>query len=65
MPWLTPDFDENSGTVKITVPLSFVHILHGALLDLVEVYNWEQHGDLTPEQCVDIMLTALDEMVVE
>jgi hypothetical protein len=60
--WLTP---ENSPTstraILLIVPddPEFEAIIRGALLDLMNPENYEQHGALTPEQTADLMTPAM------
>jgi len=59
--WLTP----NSGATEylcrpVLVPrddnLYFLAAVNGALLDLTHPWNWEQYGDMTPEEAAAVML---------
>lgn len=62
MPWLTPDFDENAGTIcrMVQVPAFFIEEVSGALYELIVSGNWEQFGDMTPDECAGIMLDMLN-----
>lgn len=61
MPWLTPDFDENAGTIcrKVTVPAFFIECLSGALHELTLTRNWQQFGNMTPGECATSMIDML------
>lgn len=53
MPWLTGDDPESATTCRaLLVPddETFKAAVRGALLELTYVYNWEQEGDLTPDE---------------
>jgi len=59
--WLTP----NSGSTEfqcrpVLIPLDdnlyFMAAVSGALLELTHVWNWEQYGDMTPEEAAGAML---------
>jgi microcystin-dependent protein len=61
MPWLTPS--EEAGTVyrTLAIPVPFLTQVSGALLDLELLHNWEEYGDMTPEECVDAMSDMINE----
>jgi len=63
--WLTP----NSGATEVQcravlIPLDdnlyFMAAVSGALLALTRAYNWEQYGDMTPEEAAAVMQTLYD-----
>lgn len=41
------------------VPLPFVHIVGGALVELTKAHNWEQIGTMTPARATEIMADML------
>lgn len=58
MPYLTPDaIPEDAICRPLFIPddTSWLAIVSGALTELTKVWNWEQFGTLTPEQCVERM----------
>lgn len=60
--WLTPNSDP--GTTRqiiLVVPADdeFEAIVRGALLPLLDADNFEQYGDLTPDETVAILLPAV------
>lgn len=63
MPHLTPNFE--SGTVyrSLSIPVWLLPHVNGALLWLTEVFDWEEFGDMTPQQCADGALDMWDSYV--
>jgi hypothetical protein len=66
--WLTPDEPQEPDVVclALLVPRVFREHVMGALGELTEIYNWEQEGSYTPEECADIMAAmweAIEECV--
>lgn len=65
MPYLTPD--DAPGDLTVTRALSlpanaqWLGIVGGALSELVIVENFEQHGSVTPQECVDFFLVVLSQ----
>lgn len=62
--WLTPD-DDAAGyiTRRLLIPnsLPIVMAVNGAIASLADVWNWEQHGSMTPEETAEVMnLMVLD-----
>jgi microcystin-dependent protein len=59
MPWLTPS--EEAGYVYRTlrIPTQFLSQVNGALIGLEEIWNWEEYGDMSPQECVDAMREML------
>jgi microcystin-dependent protein len=59
MPWLTPS--EEAGYVYRTlrIPVPFLSQVNGALIGLEELWNWEEYGDMSPQECVDAMREML------
>jgi len=58
VPYLTPDtLPEGRDCRALSIPASsdWLALVSGALTELTKKYNWEQHGTLTPQQCVDAM----------
>jgi microcystin-dependent protein len=60
--WLTPNTVTGGGVVSrpLYIPEQFVSQVTGALLSLTEIWNWEEYGDMTPEDCVQVMLGMLE-----
>jgi hypothetical protein len=57
--WITPDsLPASERCVQISVPddLDFFSMLKGALVDLLDPENYEEIGDLTPQECADYWL---------
>lgn len=61
MAWLTPsEIDEPEHCFRLFLPYSMTHVLLGLFLEVSEVYNWEQFGDATPEECAALWLNVLN-----
>lgn len=62
MPWLTPDSPPDEGgycrTIKLPESPELLYALNGAFLELTRSWNWQQFGDMTPEQTAEIMQVA-------
>jgi len=50
MPYLTPTTGEGETSLAFDVPYYLMPYLTGALFELCDFENWEQYGDLTPEE---------------
>lgn len=61
MPWLT--FDAPNGYCKLTLIVpndeNAIAAINGGIKDLLEPYNWEQFGELTPDECSQLMYTPI------
>ena len=59
--WHTPDEYEEADSIcrPLFVPLPFVHIVGGALVELTKIHNWEQVGTMTPQRATEIMTAML------
>lgn len=57
--WLTPDEPSEGGyiTRSLHIPIGFEHFVMGALEELCLEWNWEEHGDMTPDECASLMDT--------
>lgn len=66
MAYWTPNTATGTTQITITIPDDefFLYAIRGALLELTESDNWEQHGMLTPDETVEAMLIAFDNMVI-
>lgn len=62
--WLTPDAQLTPGTScrVLRIPDPFVPHVMGALGELTHAWNWEESGNLTPDECADLMGTFYDEI---
>jgi len=62
MPWLTPDEDSEGAIVSrpLHIPAEYTSIVSGALLQLCDLWNWEEFGDITPQEAVDAMRAMVD-----
>lgn len=62
MPYLTPNEDTGGDFVSrpLFIPIKYVPAVTGALLKLMDVWNWEEFGDVTPQEAVDAMTLMLD-----
>jgi microcystin-dependent protein len=60
MPWLTPD--NQSGTVYrlLPIPVPLLGVVNGALLKMIDVWSWEQFGDMSVGDCVAASQDMLD-----
>jgi len=60
MPWLTPD--NQSGTVYrlLPIPVPLLGVVNGALLRMIDVWSWEEFGDMSISDCVDASQGMLD-----
>jgi len=59
MPWLTPNnIPEDDECRPLFIPHSaeWLAIVSGAILELTRSWNWEEFGELTPEECAERML---------
>lgn len=60
MPWLTPEDNAPADTVcrtlEIPNDIGYITAVTGALLDLTNARNWEQHGAATPEETAALMM---------
>lgn len=59
MPWLTPEeIPEGVVCRPLLIPDSaeWLAIVSGAILELTRVWNWEEFGELTPDECAERML---------
>lgn len=69
MPWLTPDNPPSTEYVyrRIRIPNTFrlPGAVDGALLPLTFTYNWEQFGDMTPDEAASIMREIVLETINE
>lgn len=58
MPWLTPNnIPEDDECRPLFIPHSaeWLAIVSGAILELTRSWNWEEFGELTPEECAERM----------
>lgn len=55
MPWLTPSEEGDTVYRLLRIPVGFITHVNGALCSLEYVWNWEQYGTLTPEECAEAM----------
>jgi len=53
--WLTVDSPGEVVCRAISIPEQFIPHVLGALGELCDPTNWEEHGDLTVEECVEYM----------
>ena len=53
--WLTVDGPGDAVCRALVVPVNFVPMVMGALGELCDASNWEQHGTMTPEECAEVM----------
>jgi len=61
VPYLTPDApDGNVGRI-LFIPDTYLPAVNGALLALVDNWNWEQFGDETPDDATAAMLAMFQE----
>jgi len=62
--WLTPDAQLTPGITcrVLRIPDPFLPYVMGAIGELTHVWSWEESGNLTPEQCADLMGTFYDEI---
>lgn len=62
MPFLTPDDAPPLVRRGIFLPdsLEFHAVFKGLMLDLANPDNWQQYGDLTPEECAEIWVEAIE-----
>jgi microcystin-dependent protein len=60
MPWLTPD--DQSGTVYrlLPIPVPLLGIVNGALLRMIDVWEWERFGDMSVDDCIAYSRAMLD-----
>lgn len=60
MPWLTPDSSPSltAWTVYIPDGVDWFAAFWGAFLSLCEVENWQEYGDLTPDEVVTVWIEA-------
>lgn len=62
--WLTPD-PPGVGFIcrRLLIPnsMEFEALVHGALLSLIEQYNWTQFGSMTPEEVSDMFRVMVDD----
>lgn len=66
MPFLTPQTDsEPAVAVSITVPAVFFPAVSGALLELSLVENWEEYGNITPDEAAAIIAKSRQSMRVK
>lgn len=58
--WLTPDAPAAASTQcwRLFVPAQFVEHMRGALGELSNYWNWEQAGNMTPQECADDMFAS-------
>jgi len=60
MPWLTPDYKGGTVYRLLPVPVPLLGIVNGALIKMVEFWNWEAFGDMSIDECVDASQAMLD-----
>lgn len=64
--WLTPDAGTGAAICRpLTVPLEYLPAVNGALQQLLDTWNWEEHGNQTPDQAVATMQAMLDAFYTE
>lgn len=64
MPYLTPDnsdLSESPDCRQLTVAGDLWYLVSGALSELCHVWNWEQSGTATPQECADYFKNVLDD----
>lgn len=60
--WLTPDTTAGSIVCRrLHVPVELMPAVNGALLHLVETFNWELHGTMTVEEAIDLCQAMIDD----
>lgn len=58
--WITPDATGGGNIARcLSVPPSLQPAVNGALQELLNEYNWEQVGNMTPAECVEAMTNVL------
>lgn len=63
MRFLTPDSSDFSEPVEcrtISLPPALWPLVNGALERLTAAYNWDAHGDATPEECTQFFMGIID-----
>lgn len=53
--WLTVDTAGDVVCRQFLIPANLLPHVFGALGELCIADNWEQHGELTPEECAELM----------
>ncbi len=60
--WLTPETAAGSiACRRLHVPVELLPVVNGALLHLVEDFNWELHGTMTVEEAIDLCQAMIDD----
>lgn len=54
--YLTPDYESGTQCRSFNIPLPLLAAWNGAIGDMFDPDNWEQVGDMTPEECAQAML---------
>jgi len=59
--WLTPD--NSSGVVyrSLRIPTPLLSMVNGALVEMLDTWSWEEFGDMSPQDCVDMAQIMVDE----
>jgi microcystin-dependent protein len=52
--WLTPDSESGILCRSLSIPEQLLPAVLGALGLLTYAYNWEEFGDMTPEECAEL-----------
>ena len=63
--WLTPDAATGLITCRrLRIPIELLPMVNGALLHLIEEFNWELHGSMTVEEAVELSEIMIDDYFV-
>lgn len=60
MPWLTPSAGLGVVYRTLAIPTPFLSQVSGALNSLSMAWNWEEYGDMTPDECAQAMSDMID-----
>lgn len=59
MPFLTPTKSTGDTTRAFTIPAYFVPYIVGAMLDVLTEDAWEEKGDATIQECLELVSSVI------
>jgi microcystin-dependent protein len=61
--WLTPDFESGIQCRSLSIPTPLVDAVNGAIGKLMDEWEWEEFGDMTPAECAELAVAMWNSFV--
>jgi microcystin-dependent protein len=63
MAWLTPDFESGIQCRSLSIPVPLIDAVNGAIGKLMNEWEWEEFGDMTPSECAALAVAMWNSFV--